>query len=76
MTIFDLRETIIPFSLLQICNHFKRMNPGDVVDIVCGDVSIEKDLRCILPRRQYEILLLDPTSTQDNSFCIRLRKIL
>jgi len=70
-----LRESIIPFSLLQISNHFKRMKSGEVVDIICPDATTEKDLHCILPRRQFEIFLMDPASTESNVFFIRLRKI-
>ena len=75
MAIFDLRESIIPFSLLQISNHFKSMESGEIVEILCCDASIEKDLRCILPRREYETLFADLTSKERNEFCIRLRKI-
>jgi len=75
MTTFDLRESIIPFSLLQISNHFKMMKPGEAMDIICPDATIEKDLQCILPRREYEIIPLDQTSTETNVFFIRLRKI-
>jgi TusA-related sulfurtransferase len=74
MTTFDLRESIIPFSLLQISNHFKRMKSGEVVDIICPDATVEKDLQCILPRREYEIFLLDQAVSEINGFFIRLLK--
>ena len=57
MVTFDLRETIIPFSLLQICNYFKQMKVGDVIEILSPDAGIEKDLKCILPDSDCETVL-------------------
>ena len=44
MDVFDLRETLIPFSLLQVTNAFKAIGPGEVMEIVAGDVGIATDL--------------------------------
>ena len=44
------------------------------MDIICPDATVEKDLQCILPRRKYEIFLLDPAPTDRNGFFIRLLK--
>lgn len=75
MTTFDLRETIIPFSLLQICNHFKRMKPGEVLEVLCCDAAIEKDLRCILSGLTCEIVVSEMPGRGRGEFILRLRKI-
>lgn len=72
---FDLRESIIPFSLLQISNHFKAMKPGEYIEIICSDETIAKDLRCILAKFEYESQYIDKPDTKAPEFCIRLRKI-
>lgn len=73
MDTFDLRGTIIPFSLLQISNHFNRMQPGEIFEVVGVDAAIENELRCILPARAYEILPCDPHPASGIGF-IRVRK--
>ena len=75
MVTFDLRETVIPFLLLRIINHFKRMIPGEVCEILCCDKSTEKDIKRILPRREYECLEVGPSGLIRGGFCFRLRKI-
>ena len=75
MTTFDLRDTIIPFSLLQINNCFKRMKAGEILDILFCDKHIEDDLKRILPRHQYEIIFPENLKTGRNEFSIRLRRI-
>jgi TusA-related sulfurtransferase len=45
---FDLREAIIPFSLLQITNLFYRMPAGETIEIIGNDASIAEDLQRIL----------------------------
>lgn len=75
MTTFDLRETIIPFSLLQISNHFKRMKPGEVIEILCCDDRIARDLKCILPRLEYEIVFFESPETGRTEYSICLKKL-
>lgn len=75
METFDLRETIIPFSLLQINNHFQRMKPGEVIEILCLDASIEQDLKRILPRLAYEAHSIVRNAVGPTEFAIHLRKI-
>jgi len=57
---FDLREKLIPFSLLQISNNFREMQPGDEMEILAGDCPIQaaifKDVMRILPKSDYELL--------------------
>ena len=60
MVSFDLRETLIPFSLLQISNLFREMEPGEELEILAGTdptgVSILKDVLLILPKAQYDLI--------------------
>lgn len=74
MVTFDLRESIIPFSLLEICNHFKQMKTGDVIEVISFDIGIEKDLKCILPDSACETTFKPSSNTQRPEYCIYLRK--
>jgi len=72
---FDLRTTIIPFALLEICNHFKKMRPGDAIEILCVEPGIEKDLQFILPKAQYETECTEASALQRGARVISLRKV-
>ena len=74
MESFDLRETIIPFSLLQITNHFKRMKPGQVVEIIGSDASVAADLKSILSAREYEMVEIENLASDGPDFRMRLKK--
>ncbi|MBI9083398.1 MAG: hypothetical protein JEZ11_07360 [Desulfobacterales bacterium] len=74
MDIFDLRETLIPFSLLQVTNTFKKMSPGNVMEIVAGDAGIVADLARILPAAEYDIVLNEPMDDLGRSIRLRLKK--
>ena len=63
MQSFDLRDTIIPFSLLQIANHFQRMKPGDEIEVIGNDPGIESDIRKILPFLDTQAALEDLKDT-------------
>ena len=60
MLTFDLRETLIPFSLLQVANAFREMKPGEEIEIFAGvtpiDAAILKDVLLILPRADYDLI--------------------
>jgi TusA-related sulfurtransferase len=75
METFDLRETIISFSLLQITNHFRKMNPGETVEIICADKSVTEDLKCLLPQCSYEFIRIENVSEDSSDFRIELKKI-
>jgi TusA-related sulfurtransferase len=75
MVTFDLRASIIPFALLEICNHFRKMKPGEAIEISCIEPGIEKDLKCILPKEQYETSCVAPRAEQRGARVIRLRKV-
>jgi len=74
MDSFDLRETIIPFSLLQITNHFKRMKPGEVMEIIASDASIVRDLKSILPELEYELIHMENLDEDRSDFLMRLKR--
>ena len=59
MISFDLRDALIPFSLLQIANAFQRMAPGEVMEILAGDADITTDLQRILPLAAYDIFFIE-----------------
>jgi len=75
MKTFDLRETIISFSLLQLTNHFRKMNPGDIVEIFYSDKNIAEDLKCLLPEQSYEFIRIENVNQDSSDFRIELKKI-
>ena len=75
MQTFDLRETIISFSLLQLTNHFKKMNSGDMVEIFYSDQSLLEDLKRLLPERSYEFVRIEKINAERPDFRIELKKI-
>jgi TusA-related sulfurtransferase len=75
MVTFDLRETIIPFSMLQICNHFKQMKTGEVIEIISFEAGIEKDLKSILPESACETTFRPLSTAERKEYSIYLRKI-
>ena len=73
MITFDFRSTIIPFSLLEITHQFKKMKPGEVMEIICNDIGICSDLKSILPESICEIVL-NETLNEGTDFRFQLRK--
>jgi TusA-related sulfurtransferase len=55
MLSFDLRESIISFSLLEITYHFKKMRSGEVMEIWGADESTISRLKNMLPTNSYTI---------------------
>ena len=74
MGAFDLRDTIIPFSLLQITNHFKRMATGEVLEIIGCDDGILSDLKRLLPASEFELTDIRALGEDTSEFRLRLRK--
>jgi TusA-related sulfurtransferase len=64
METFDIRNTIVPFSLLDLRQHFKGMRPGDSLEVLWSDPSVFDDLLRVLPAGCLEIVskrvILDP----------------
>ncbi|MFH1985160.1 MAG: hypothetical protein ABIL58_25255 [Pseudomonadota bacterium] len=75
MVSFDLRDALIPFSLLQIANAFRRMGAGEVMEILADDAEITTDLQRILPLAAYDIFFTDEaTNAGRRSYRLQLRK--
>lgn len=74
METFDIRQSLLPFSLLQICNHFMRMKPGEVVEIICPERTIEQDIKRVLPKQSCEISLVASPAGDADGFRIRMCK--
>jgi len=78
MLTFDLRETLIPFSLLQVANAFRQMKPGEEMEIYAGvthiDAAILKDVMLILPQTDYDLLSRENRVGEDPVTRLILRK--
>lgn len=78
MATFDLRRTLIPFSLLQITNAFNAMQSGEEMEVLSGvnqtEAAIFKDLMRILPRSGYDLISKEVIAGEDPAIQLRLRK--
>ncbi len=78
MVSFDLRETLIPFSLLQITNLFREMEPGDEMEIIAGtdpdEAAMIKDVLRILPHTNYDLIARETVIHDGPLTRLRLRK--
>jgi TusA-related sulfurtransferase len=75
MNSFDLRKTLIPFSMLEVVNHFAKMAVGDEMEIIGDDAEVYRDLTNILPASYYEFVSEDyEIPRHDGEFRIKLRK--
>lgn len=74
METIDLRETVIPFSLLKIAYHFKRMKTGDAMEIIGMDKNIIADLKSVLPAEKYKLHIIEITGTPDPHFKLHIKK--
>ena len=75
METFDLRDTIIPFSLLQIANYFQHMKLGEEIEIYGNDAGIAQDLKNILPASAVTICPVDTSADERPRYRWRLKKI-
>jgi TusA-related sulfurtransferase len=74
MESFDLRDTIVPISLLRISNHFRDKNPGETLEIICSEPDLVEDLSYLLPEPAYEFVSLVKINAADPEFRIVLKK--
>jgi TusA-related sulfurtransferase len=67
----DLRGMIAPVTLLKLTQAFRRLNPGETLEILGSDVQTRKDLFKVLEASRYELI-----SFQDDMtfYRVRLRK--
>ena len=74
MVRFDLSGSILPFSMLQISNHFKEMKAGEILEVVWSDPGAPDDLLRVLPVSAYEVLTIEEIQGNESQFLMRLRK--
>ena len=74
MHTFDLRNTIIPFSLLRIINLFKKMGPGETMEVLWCDPSMPSDLLKVLPGNDHEVVMLEEIKGDEPGFRMQLKK--
>ena len=74
MVRFDLRGSILPFSMLQISNHFKKMRVGETLEVVWSDPGASDDLLRVLPVSAYEVMTIEEIQGSESQFLMRLRK--
>lgn len=72
--VFDLRDAIVPFSLLDIRHHFKEMRPGDSLVILWSDPAAADDLLRVLPAACLEIVSKDEVPEPSGGFRMELIK--
>jgi TusA-related sulfurtransferase len=52
----DLRNTIIPFALLDATEAFRQLKEGETMEIIVGDTETRVDLLKVLPSSFYELI--------------------
>lgn len=67
----DLRNTLIPFALLNATEAFRKLKNGETMEIVVGDRDTKGDLLKVLPASLYEVIEI---KKEESWFRIFLRK--
>jgi TusA-related sulfurtransferase len=75
MDTFDFRNTIVPFSLLDLRQHFKEMRPGDSLEVLWSDPSAADDLLRVLPAACLKIVSTGEIPEPSGGVRIELIKI-
>jgi TusA-related sulfurtransferase len=70
----DLRGTIIPFSLLKVCQVFKLMDTGETLEVIWSDPDTQEDLIKVLPAASYDLISLDETKDEQSVYRLTLLK--
>ena len=70
----DLRGTINPFSLLKVCQAFKLMDIGEVLEVVWSDPDTQEDLFKVLPASSYDLVSLDKIEEEQSAYRLTLLK--
>ena len=70
----DLRGTLIPLLLLKASQAFKRINPGEVLEVICSDPEVHEDLFKVLPDASYELIEMEALGDDQTSYRFRLMK--
>jgi TusA-related sulfurtransferase len=74
MDVFDLRNAIVSFSLLEIRQRFKQMRPGDSLVVLWSDPDAADDLLRVLPQACLEIVSKGEISGSCEGFRMELIK--
>jgi TusA-related sulfurtransferase len=74
METFDSRNAITPLFLLQVTNAFRKMKPGDKLEIIADDASIASDLKSILASRGHELKVVESVDETSNDLRMWLIK--
>jgi TusA-related sulfurtransferase len=74
MDLFDLRNGIVPFSLLDIRQRFKEMQPGDSLMVLWDDATAVDDLMRVLPAACIEIVSKGEIPEASGGFRMQLIK--
>lgn len=72
--VLDLRGVPIPWVLLNIMRHVRKMNPNDSVKILVVDPDTKNDVLMILPVGLCETVEAVQDSSGRLEFAIRLKK--
>jgi TusA-related sulfurtransferase len=75
MNSFDLRDTLLPFSMLRVANHFAKMEIGGEMEIIGDDVEAYQDMRNIFSASNYELVSEEFETPHPGEFRIVLRKL-
>ena len=75
MISFDLRESLIPFSLLKITNTFSQMKSGEVMEIIAGETCVCSELKRLLPDSGCRILVDKTVDRSGTGIRVRLTKL-
>ena len=55
----SFQDMITPFRLLELTQVFRRMRPGEIMEIIVHDPDTKKDLFRVLPASSYKLILME-----------------
>lgn len=70
--LLDLRRLILPFTLLEITHGFRKLQQGEILQIVGTNPDFRKDILKVLKTLPCELLYIGHAK---NGYFIRLRKL-
>jgi TusA-related sulfurtransferase len=65
----DFRNGVTPFALLEVVRVFKKMRPGETLEIRGNDQDLRQDLNRVLPDASFSVVADDTTG--EYVACIR-----
>ena len=70
MVRMDFRDGVTPFALLEVVSRFKRMRPGETIEVLGNDRELRQDLTRVLPAGCLHVAAEDGAG----EFVARIRK--